>query len=111
ALVVVTVASGFSLIFSVLIAMSFLVTFAAAENMLVARYTPFQWRSVAYGARFVLALGIGGLTVYLAGDLYDQTGDFDLLFLMFAGSAVIAVVGALLLPATRRSSQAQVIAR
>ena len=110
ALVVVTVVSGFSLIFSMLLAMSFLVTFAAAENMLVARYTPFQWRSVAYGARFVLALGIGGVTVYLAGDLYDQSGDFDQLFLMFAGSAVIAVIGALLLPVTGRSNQAPLTA-
>ena len=110
ALVVVTVVSGFSLIFSMLLAMSFLVTFAAAENMLVARYTPFQWRSVAYGARFVLALGIGGVTVYLAGDLYDQSGNFDQLFLMFAGSAVIAVIGALLLPVTGRSNQAPLTA-
>ena len=110
ALVVVTVVSGFSLIFSMLLAMSFLVTFAAAENMLVARYTPFQWRSVAYGARFVLALGIGGVTVYLAGDLYDQSGNFDQLFLMFAGSAVIAVMGALLLPVTGRSNHAPLTA-
>jgi hypothetical protein len=78
--------------------------------MLVARYTPFQWRSVAYGARFVLALGIGGVTVYLAGDLYDQSGNFDQLFLMFAGSAVIAVIGALLLPVTGRSNQAPLTA-
>ena len=110
ALVVVTLVSGFGLIFSMLLAMSFLVTFAAAENMLVARYTPFQWRSVAYGARFVLALGIGGVTVYLAGDLYDQSGNFDQLFLMFAGSAVIAVIGALLLPVTGRSNQAPLTA-
>ena len=45
------------------LAMAFNAAFAAAENMLVAHYTPFRWRSLAYGAKFVLALGIGGLTV------------------------------------------------
>ncbi len=82
----------------VLLAMSFNVTFAAAENILVARYTPFKWRSLAYGARFVLALGVGGLTVRLAGDLYDQDGNFTVIYLLLAGGAVLAAIGAVLLP-------------
>ena len=72
--------------------------FAAAENMLVARYTPFEWRALAYGAKFVLALGVGGLTVQLAGKLYDSSGSFDLLYLLFGGAAMMATVAALLLP-------------
>jgi hypothetical protein len=84
----------------VLLAMSFNVTFVAAENILVARYTPFKWRSLAYGARFVLALGVGGLTVLLAGDLYDQDGSFTVIYLLLAGGALLASLGALLLPPT-----------
>jgi len=71
---------------------------AAAENMLVARYTPFEWRALAYGAKFVLALGVGGLTVLLAGELFDRTGSFDLLYNLLGLSAIVAGVGALLLP-------------
>ena len=99
-LFVVTSTSGMTLLAVVLLAMSFNVTFAAAENILVARYTPFKWRSLAYGARFVLALGVGGLTVLLAGDLYDQDGSFTVLYLILAGGAVLASLGALLLPRT-----------
>ena len=106
-LILVAMASGNTLILAMLLAMSFVVTFAAAENMLVARYTPFKWRSLAYGARFVLALGIGGLTVYLAGDLFDRTGTFSVLYLVFSVAAVIAVLFAFWLPSTVRSIRKQ----
>ena len=106
-LILVAMASGNTLILAMLLAMSFLVTFAAAENMLVARYTPFKWRSLAYGARFVLALGIGGLTVYLAGDLFDRTGTFSVLYFVFSVAAVIAVLFAFWLPSTARTIREQ----
>lgn len=72
--------------------------FSAAENLMVARYTPFRWRSVAFGAKFVLALGVAGLTVRLAGNLYDRDGHFGVLYAAFAAAAAAAVAAALLLP-------------
>lgn len=74
------------------------ITVGAAENMLVARYTPFEWRAVAYGAKFVLALGIGGPTVILAGKLFDLNGNFDQLYLFFGLAAGFATLCAVLLP-------------
>ncbi|GIT48123.1 MAG: hypothetical protein Ct9H300mP14_00510 [Gammaproteobacteria bacterium] len=109
ALILVANASGYRLIGAMLLAMSFLVTFAAAENMLVAQYTPFRWRSVAYGARFVLALGIGGLTVYVAGDLFDRTGTFGVLYLLFSAAALVAVLCAFWLPSTDRVIRKQAV--
>jgi MFS family permease len=109
ALILVANASGYRLILAMLLAMSFLVTFAAAENMLVAQYTPFRWRSVAYGARFVLALGIGGLTVYVAGDLFDRTGTFGVLYLLFSAAALVAVLCAFWLPSAGRMIRKQVV--
>ena len=109
ALILVANASGYRLILAMLLAMSFLVTFAAAENMLVAQYTPFRWRSVAYGARFVLALGIGGLTVYVAGDLFDRTGTFGVLYLLFSAAALVAVLCAFWLPSTGRMIRKQAV--
>ncbi|MDE0941108.1 MAG: MFS transporter [Alphaproteobacteria bacterium] len=79
--------------------------FVAAENMLVARYTPFKWRGIAYGAKFVLSIGIGGLTVELAGILYDAEGNFDLLYLLLGVAAILATLGALLLPGKGRPVQ------
>lgn len=91
-----------SLLLAVLLVMCFLLAFAAAENMLVAHYTPFKWRAVAYGSKFVLALGVGGLTVHLAGWLFDRNGDFLFLFSMFGVAALVAAVAACMLPASRR---------
>ncbi len=90
-----------SLLIALLFVMCFMLAFAAAENMLVARYTPFKWRAVAYGAKFVLALGIGGLTVHLAGWMFDRDGDFAALFAMFGGAAILAASAAALLPESR----------
>ena len=74
------------------------VCFGAAENMLVARYTPFEWRSLAYGAKFVLALGVGGVTVHLAGNIYDATGTMNFLYVLFGLCAIGAGGFAFLLP-------------
>ncbi|MDX2155713.1 MAG: MFS transporter [Hyphomicrobiaceae bacterium] len=90
------------LLVAILLVMSFMLTFAAAENMLVAHYTPFRWRAVAYGAKFVLALGIGGLTVHLAGWLFDRDGNFAIVFALFGGAAILATTAAFFLP-TRRA--------
>ena len=74
--------------------------------MLVARYTPFEWRAVAYGAKFVLALGIGGPTVMLAGTLFDRNGDFDQLYLLFGLAAGFATLCAFLLPRNKPAGTA-----
>ena len=92
---------GVSLLGIALLAMMFNTGFAAAENMLVARYTPFEWRSLAYGAKFVLALGIGGVTVHLAGAIHDRSGGFDLLYALFAAAGVLAAISAMMLPSSR----------
>ena len=97
-LLVLTSLFGATLLVIMLLALGFNVSFAAAENLLVARYTPFAWRSLAYGAKFVLALGVGGLTVQLAGELFDATGGFDLLYLLFGAASLLAAFGAMLLP-------------
>ena len=93
--------SDVPLLVAVLLVLSFMLAFAAAENMLVAQYTPFRWRAVAYGAKFVLALGVGGLTVLLAGWLFDRNGDFGVLFALFGGAAILATAAAFLLPGAR----------
>ena len=100
---VLTSTFGTLLLGVAVLAMAFNAAFAAAENMLVAHYTPFQWRSLAYGAKFVLALGVGGLTVSLAGRTFEATGNFDLLYALFTGAALAAAIGAMMLPGRRRA--------
>jgi predicted MFS family arabinose efflux permease len=104
-LALITSTFGGSLIAMMALIMTVNTGFAAAENMLVARYTPFEWRAIAYGAKFVLALGVGGLTVQLAGNLYDSSGSFDVLYLLFGGAAIMATMAALLLPGEQSARQ------
>jgi len=102
---------GAALLAVALLAMVFQTAFAASENMLVARYTPFRWRALAYGAKFVLALGVGGVTVHVAGRVHDATGSFDLLYLAFGALGLLAALAALLLPAPRRVAALRAPAR
>ena len=100
-LFVITSTAGLPLVVLAWLVLSFNLGFTAAENMLVANYTPMRWRSVAYGAKFVLALGIAGLTVILAGWVFDTTGSFGLLYVWFGAVAIAAAVACTLLPGNR----------
>jgi len=69
-----------------------------AENSLVARYAPAQWRGLAFGLKYILAFGVSGLGVLLEGYVYDVTGGFYWLFVILACIAAVAVSACLLLP-------------
>jgi MFS transporter, FSR family, fosmidomycin resistance protein len=69
-----------------------------AENSLLVRYTPGRWRATAFGAKYLLALGVSALGVPLVGVLFDASGDFVSLFLILAAAAAAITVAALFLP-------------
>jgi MFS family permease len=69
------------------------------ENALLVRYTPGRWRATAFGAKFVLAIGLGSLGLPLVALVHESTGDFVWLFVILSGfAAVIAATGLLLPP-------------
>lgn len=69
-----------------------------AENCLMARYTPARWRSSAFGAKFVLSLGVTPVAVQLVAWIQGATGGFYALFALLAGAAVAVVAAILALP-------------
>ena len=69
-----------------------------AENCLVARFCPEGWHARAYGAKFVLALGVASLAVPITGLIRDATGGFFWFFLALAGCAALVVCFAVFLP-------------
>ncbi|HUB94660.1 MAG TPA: MFS transporter [Stellaceae bacterium] len=71
------------------------------ENSLLARYTPGRWRATAFGAKFVLSLGVSALGVPLVATVYDRTGGFSWLFVILAALAAIAVAAGSFLPLDR----------
>jgi MFS family permease len=69
-----------------------------AENALLARYTPAQWRATAYGAKFLLALGVSTIGIKLVALIYDGAGSFAPLWLTLAGCAAFVAIAGLFLP-------------
>lgn len=69
-----------------------------AENVLMARYTPARWRGSAFGAKFVLSLGVGPVAVQLVSWLHESTGSFAWLYTVLAIAAGAIVLAGLLLP-------------
>lgn len=69
-----------------------------AENALLARYTPAKWRATAYGAKFLLALGVSTIGVKLVAVIYDGAGGFAPLWLTLAGCAGFVAIAGLFLP-------------
>lgn len=82
-------------------AIMFLITASLpTENSLVARYCPSQWRASAYGAKFVLGLGVSSLAIPFAGGIYDATGGFWWMFVSMAIVAGVVICASLFLPRT-----------
>jgi FSR family fosmidomycin resistance protein-like MFS transporter len=73
-----------------------------AENALLARYSPSRWRATAFGAKFLLALGISTIGVKLVAVIYNGAGGFSPLWLTLAGGAAFVAIAGLFLPGRLR---------
>lgn len=78
-----------------------------AENSLLAKYTPPQWRGRAFGGKFVLTLGVSSLGVAVIPVIYRFTGTLDVLFILLAACAAGAGIFALLLPREIKDAEAE----
>ncbi|MEJ2015234.1 MAG: MFS transporter [Limibacillus sp.] len=76
-----------------------------AENMLLARFTPQKHRSLAYGAKFVLAFSAGPLAVKLVAAVQGNTGEFTWVFLFAIMAMAVAFLASSFIP-DRRDRQA-----
>src|SRR5271166_5222264 len=73
-----------------------------AENALLARYTPAKWRATAYGAKFLLALGVSTIGIKLVAVVYDTAGSFAPLWWVLAGCAAFVAAAGMFLPGRLR---------
>ena len=90
--------SGPALVAVAMIMVSTNVGALPAENRLISRYTPSQWRGLAFGVKFIIQFGLSGLGVLMEGVLYDSTGGFFWLFVVLTALAGIGMATGLLLP-------------
>jgi FSR family fosmidomycin resistance protein-like MFS transporter len=77
-----------------------------AENVILARYVPRSRRALAFGFKFVLAIGFATLGVQLEAELFDATGEFYWLFTVLAAFALAGAAMAFVLPSEKRSNPA-----
>jgi MFS transporter, FSR family, fosmidomycin resistance protein len=73
-----------------------------AENVILARYVPPARRAMAFGFKFILAIGFSTLGVQLEAVLFDHSGEFVWLFTVLACISCAGAVAALILPSDRR---------
>jgi hypothetical protein len=65
---------------------------------LLARFSPPAWHGRAFGAKFVLTLGVSAIGVSLIPIVHKVAGSLDPLFLIMAAIAAIASLAAVFLP-------------
>lgn len=68
------------------------------ENVLLTRFSPSKWRGTAFGAKFVLSLGVGAMAVPMVALIHELSGGFYWLFVALGVLAIVVVSAGLLLP-------------
>lgn len=77
-----------------------------AENVILARYIPPHRRALAFGCKFIVAIGFSALGVQLEAMLFDYSGEFHLLFTVLAGISLAGLFAGLVLPSDRKRAVA-----
>lgn len=72
-----------------------------AENALLSRYAPASWRSRAFGAKFVLTLGISAFGVALVPVVHATVGSLGPMFLIMLGVVALSALACATLPNSR----------
>ncbi len=101
----VAYALGLPLVLGALAAIFLNAAVLPAENMLLARFTPQHRRSLAFGAKFVLAFSAGPLAVKLVAAVQGETGEFVWVFLFATAAMALAFLASTFIP-DRREPQA-----
>ncbi|MBM3541800.1 MAG: MFS transporter, partial [Alphaproteobacteria bacterium] len=78
-----------------------------AVDAIVAHHAPPEWRSTAYGIRFVISLSASSASVPLVGEVYDLTGSFTWIFVFLSGLAAFVLVAGLFLPRAAAETRAR----
>lgn len=100
-LYMIGVAESLPLIVVALAAVALNIGVLPAENILLARYAPPNWRGTAFGIKFILAFGVSALGVPLVWFIHGATGGFFWLFVLLTGLSLAAALTALALPPER----------
>ena len=68
------------------------------NDTMIARYTADEWRARAYSVRYVMSFGASACAVPLVAWAHRTYGDFNILFWLLAGFAILTSLAALAFP-------------
>ncbi|MBH69093.1 MAG: MFS transporter [Rhodospirillaceae bacterium] len=68
------------------------------NDTLIARYTPDTWRGRVYSVKYVLTFTVSAAVVPSVAWLYEDSGGFELMFILTAIAAVIITITVLAMP-------------
>jgi len=74
------------------------------NDAMVARYTAEEWRARAYALRYVVSFVGSAAAVPLVAYIHSRTGDFQVLFVLLAALAGLALAAALAFPGERATA-------
>ncbi len=80
-----------------------------SESSLLARFSPSKHRSLAFGAKFLIALGIGPVAILLVAWIEQTTGGLGLLLTLLGMFGGVLALIALLLPSGRAATPASAV--
>ena len=93
--------AGASMVAVSLLTACLVLGFQSVEDLLVVRSVPPSWLSRVFATRFVVAMGAGVLAPPLVGFSYEWTGNFGVVFVVFAALAAGVILAATQLPGDR----------
>jgi len=89
---------GFALVVMAAVMMLVITGCLPAENCIIVRFCPENWRARVFSAKFVMALGGGSFAVLAVGEIFDQTTGFFLFYSFMVSLAAIVIIFAMFLP-------------
>ena len=89
---------GFALVVMAAVMMLVITGCLPAENCIIVRYCPENWRARVFSAKFVMALGGGSFAILAVGEIFDQTAGFLLFYGFMISLAAIVIIFAMFLP-------------
>ncbi|MEH0696455.1 MFS transporter [Vibrio owensii] len=77
------------------------------NDWLIGRYSDVKWRSRIYAAKYTLSFSTGPIAYWLIAATYAHTQEFVLMYFILAGGMGLASLSAMMMPSSRKSTEAQ----
>lgn len=77
------------------------------NDWLIGRYSDAKWRSRIYAAKYTLSFSTGPIAYWLIAATYAHTQEFVLMYFILAGGMGLASLSAMMMPSSRKNTEAQ----